>query len=140
MISRASRHDVADVSELLAPTGLEAPNPRDGTMFIAREGKLVGCIRLKEVAPQAVAIDRFVVREDRRGEGIGKQLMNAAMNHIGGALYIYCHEESKGFYEALGFSHCAPDALPEPVMEHFVSEGEYPAREGHPEHLFFTAR
>lgn len=139
-ITRASRHDTADIQELLEPFGLEAPSPRDGTAFIARDGKLTGCIRMKEVAPHAVVIDKMVVREDRRGEGLGAQLMQAAMNSRGGTLYLYCHEEFKGFFDKLGFEMIAPDALPEPVMEHFIQAGEYPAHEGHPEHIFLTAR
>ncbi|MFP5298538.1 MAG: GNAT family N-acetyltransferase [Actinomycetota bacterium] len=139
-ITKATRHDVADIQELLEPNGQEAPNPRDGVVFIARSGKVVGCLRLKEVAPHAVVIDKMTVAEDRRGEGIGKQLMQAAMNAKGGTLYLYCHEDAKEFYEGFGFTPVAPDALPEPVMDHFVHAGEYPAPEGHPSHHFFKAR
>jgi N-acetylglutamate synthase-like GNAT family acetyltransferase len=139
-ITKATRHDVSDIQELLEPAGQEAPNPRDGVVFIARAGKVVGTLRLKEVAPHAVVIDKMVVAEARRGEGIGSQLMQAAMNAKGGKLYLYCHEDVQGFYEKFGFEPIAPDALPEPVMDHFVEAGEYPSPAGHPAHHFFTAR
>lgn len=139
-ITKATRHDVTDIAELLEPYGQSPPEPRDGIVFIARAGKVLGTLRLKEVAPSAVVIDKMVVDEPRRGEGIGRQLMQAAMNAKGGKLYLYCHEDVRGFYEKFGFEPVAPDALPEPVMDHFVTAGEYPAPEGHPAHHFFTAR
>ncbi len=139
-ITKATRHDVADLEGLLGPLGQQAPNPRDGAVYVARAGKLVGCLRLKEVAPGAVVIDKMAVDPQRRGEGIGGQLMQAAMNAKGGTLYLYCHADAAGFYEKFDFKPVAPDALPEPVMEHFVAAGEYPAPEGHPEHHFLTAR
>lgn len=140
LITKASRHDTDDVRELLAAHGMAAPEPRDGVVFIARAGKVIGCLRLKEVAPGAVIIDKMIVDEPRRGEGIGAQLMQAAMNARGGKIYLYCHDDAKEFYENFGFERVAPDSLPEPVMDHFVEAGEYPAPEGHPEHVFFTAR
>lgn len=140
MITKATRHDTDDIRELLTSHGMEPPEPRDGVVYIARAGKVSGCIRLKEVAPGAVIIDKMIVDESKRGEGLGSQLMQAAMNARGGKLYLYCHADAKGFYEGFGFEPIAPDALPEPVMDHFVEAGEYPAPEGHPEHVFFTAR
>lgn len=139
-ITRASRHDVKALEELLAPAGVPAPNPRDGTTLIARSGKLVGCVRLKEVAPEAVAIDKLYVTEDGRGQGVGRRLLEAAMSHKGGALYVCCHADDREVFAPLGFSDIAPDALPVPVMDHFVEAGDYPAPEGHPEHVFLVAR
>lgn len=139
-ITKATRHDVSDLEEFLGGFDQTAPNPRDGVVFLARSGALAGTLRLKEVAPHAVVIDSFVVAEEKRGQGIGSQLLQTAMNAKGGKLYLYCHEDHRGFFTKKGFEPIAPATLPEPVMDHFVEAGEYPAPEGHPEHHFLTAR
>lgn len=138
-ITRATRHDMADVEEMLHAAGFTEGDPRNGTTFIARDGKVVGSVTLIEVAPQTLVVDDMVVREDRRGEGIGRRLMEAAMSSRGGTMYLCCHEEHIAFYEKLGFKQVAPDALLPPVAEHFEKSGELTPPEGH-EHFFMAAR
>ncbi len=138
-ITRATRHDMADVEELLKAHGWEDSDPREGTTFIARDGKVAGCVRLVEVAPHTLVVDDVLVREDRRGEGIGAQLMRAAMNSRGGTLYLCCHADKIDFYKQFGFNEVAPDALLEPVSNYFDKTGDLHPPEGH-EHFFMAAR
>ncbi|HEU4480352.1 MAG TPA: GNAT family N-acetyltransferase [Actinomycetota bacterium] len=138
-ITRATRHDMSDVEELLKSEGWEDHDLREGTTFIARDGKVVGCIRVVEVAPQTLVVDDVLVREDRRGEGIGRDLMRAAMNSRGGTMYLCCHDDKIGFYEKFGFTEVAVNALLEPVSEYFDRSGDLHPPEGH-EHFYLSAR
>jgi predicted GNAT family N-acyltransferase len=133
-ITRASRHDRADLAEFLAANGWDSPDLTAGVTFFARDGAVVGCVRLIEVAPQTVVVDDMVVAEGRRGEGIGGSLMRAAMNSRGGTLYLRCHDDVVGFYEQFGFA-----TVEEPDMPDAVRAFMGPAGDDHP-HLHMKAR
>lgn len=138
-ISRASRHDRDDVKELVEAQGWDATNLAEGTTLIARAGAVAGCVRLVEVEPRRVVLDDFVVREDQRGQGLGRRLMEAAMSNRGGTLYVCCHDDVVAFYEKLGFTRADYDDLPDTVKDYYRRVGDYPTDESH-EHIFLTAR
>jgi hypothetical protein len=88
-----------------------------------------------------VIIEDVLVDKDRRGAGIGAQVMRAAMNSRGGKLFLCCHPERTAFYQRLGFSELAFDEMPDSVKGWFI-EGEtapHQIPEGHVHH-FMTAR
>ena len=138
-IARASRHDKGDVKELIEAQGWDSTHVDEGTTLIAREGAVTGCVRLVEVEPQTVVIDDFVVREDKRGQGLGRQLMQAAMNNRGGTLYLCCHDDVLAFYEKLGFSQMPFEDLPESVQSYFERVDDHPTSHDH-QHFFLKAR
>jgi predicted N-acetyltransferase YhbS len=109
-----------------------------GVTFIARQGGIVGAIRLLEVGPQTVIVEDLVVHKDLRGNGIGAQLMRAAMNSRGGTMFLCCHDDVIPFYERFEFTAHPFEDLPEPVQEHFRATGEYPSSPE--EHYFLKAR
>jgi predicted N-acetyltransferase YhbS len=141
-ITRATRHDADDILSLLATNEwAEDFAPQKGKTFIARDGGVIGHVQLIEVEPQTVVIDQVLVLEARRGDGIGTKLMQAAMNSLGGKLFLCCHEERIPFYERLGFQlleNGFGDA-PEPVQTFWREVDDFPTPEGH-EHFFMTAR
>ena len=141
-ITRATRHDKDDIRELLQTHDRgEEVDLDEGKAFIARDGKVIGCLRMIEVEPQTVVIDNVLVQEDRRGKGIGTQLMQGAMNNQGGKLFLCCHEDRIAFYERLGFSLLRNgfDDAPASVQEYWRKVKDYPTEPGH-EHFFLTAR
>jgi N-acetylglutamate synthase-like GNAT family acetyltransferase len=121
-ITRATRHDRGDIAELLTRNGWDAHADR-GTTFFARDGAVIGCIRLVEVAPATVVVDDMVVDETRRHQGIGSDLMRAAMNSRGGTLYLRCNDEHEPFYARFGFSQISRGELPEAVRTHMDEDG-----------------
>jgi N-acetylglutamate synthase-like GNAT family acetyltransferase len=129
-VTRATRHDQADIEELLGSEGRDVAEPRSGSFFLAREGAAVGCARLWEVAPQTLVVRDVVVASDRRREGIGSQLMRAAMNSRGGTLYLRCTVQVAPFFERFGFAPTAADAVPEEVAGHFDLYGSGGGAEG----------
>lgn len=140
-ITRATRHDKDDIFELLREWDDEV-DLAEGKAYIARDGNVVGCVRMIEVEPQVVVVDSVYVKEDRRGQGIGAQVMQAAMNSQGGKLFLCCHGDRIAFYERLGFSQLPNgfDDAPASVQSYWRKVDDYPVPENHEEHFFLTAR
>lgn len=138
-ITRASRHDKTDVAAFLGEEGWDSSEPDRGVIFFARDGRVVGSIRLVEVEPQIVVVDDFVVAAGRRGEGIGRALMQAAMNSRGGTMYLCCHDDRMRFYSHFGFSEIPIDEAPDSVREYWEKIGDWPTEPGH-DHYFMRAR
>ena len=139
-ITRGTRHDKADLKELLDGHGWTEVNLDEGTAFIARDGAIAGCVRITEVAPQILMVDDVLVREDKQGQGIGRALMQAAMNARGGTMYLVCHQERLRFYEHLGFTELSPDDIPEAALDYMRKVGDHPQPPDHPRHFYLTAR
>ena len=138
-ITRATRHDRDDVRELIEAQGWDPEHLNEGTTLIARDGPVAGCVRLIEVAPQTVVIDDLLVREDKRGQGVGAQLMKAAMNNRGGTLYLVCHEDVIPFYERFDFTRTTFEDLPEPVKD-YLNRVEPDLHTSDHDHFYLTAR
>jgi predicted N-acetyltransferase YhbS len=138
-ITRATRHDKADLKELLEEHGWGDSSVDVGTIFMARDGGVVGCVKIVEVAPQTLVLDDMLVSEGRRGQGIGADLMRAAMNSRGGTMWLCCHEELISFYDRFGFAVVPEAELPEPVVSYLESVDDIPAPEGHI-HYYMKAR
>jgi N-acetylglutamate synthase-like GNAT family acetyltransferase len=140
-ITRASRHDKSDLEGFFEQEDWDDPVLDRGVAFIARDGAIVGTVRLIEMDPTTLVVEDVLVKSDRRGAGIGANIMRAAMNSRGGTMYLACHPERLRFYKDLGFSEVDFDAMPEPVTGYFEEHGDAPHQldEGHVHH-FMKAR
>lgn len=138
-ITCATRHDKSDLEDFYKANDWDDANVGGGVAFIARDGSIVGAMRLVELGPEAVVVDHVLVAEDRRGKGIGESLMKAAMNSRGGKLFLSCHEPRIPFYERLGFRVLPVDEFPEPAVEYWKKVGDIPWSPDHV-HYFMTAR
>ena len=141
-ITRATRHDEADRLEFLKAHDWDHHSgERKMVSFIARDGGIVGNVSLIEIDPQTLVVEDVLVHKDRRGQGVGRQLLQAAMNSRGGKLYLCCHEDALGFYDKFGFTQQPFDELPEPIKEFMIEDEAAPHQvdPGHV-HYFLTAR
>ncbi len=141
-ITRATRHDQADRTEFFESHGWDYHKGHlKEVAFIARDGGIVGNVTLLEIDPQTLVVEDVVVEVKRRGEGIGRKLMQGAMNSRGGKLYLCTHPETMGFYEKLGFDEVLFDELPERIQQFMIEDDVAPHQlaEGHVHH-FLTAR
>lgn len=139
LITRATRHDRQDLDSFYSANDWGDHHLDKGTAFLAREGAVVGALTLIEVEPQTVVIEDVLVEPARRGNGLGTQLMKAAMNSRGGTLFLCCHEERLDFYRRLGFDDVPFEQLPEPVQTFMREDGAFPFTEDHV-HYFMKAR
>lgn len=78
------------------------------THFVAiHEGEVVGTLRIVFM-PEHAKIGRVAVRRAHRGQGIARQMMNAAMEHcraLGvGRFFLTAQTDKVGLYEKLGFA------------------------------------
>ncbi|MFN2525565.1 MAG: GNAT family N-acetyltransferase [Actinomycetota bacterium] len=139
LITRSTRHDKEDLRKLLADHGSEGVDLDEGVAFVARDGDLIGCVRLVEAAPQIVVVDDVLVAEGNRGQGVGERLMRAAMNSRGGTLFLCCHAERIAFYVRLGFAEVEIADVPEEVVDYWRKVDDYPTPPDHVHH-FLKAR
>ena len=84
-------------------------------------------------------VSDMVVVAARRGEGIGRALMQAAMNSRGGTLYLSTHDDTIAFYERFGFAEVPEADLPATVVAFMESSGDLPNTPEH-HHHFMRAR
>lgn len=140
-ITRATRHDTSDLEEFFKSESWDDPVLDSGKAFIARDGAIMGNVRLIEMVPEVLVVEDVLVKEDRRGQGIGTKLMQAMMKSRGGTLYLCCHPERLRFYTDLGFSEQLFEDLPASVRAYFEEHGDSPDRLS-PDHIhhFMKAR
>lgn len=141
-ITRATRHDQADrLSFFEAHEWDHHTGPLKEIPFIARDGGIVGNVSLLEVDPQTLIVEDVLVHKERRKEGIGRRLMQAAMNSRGGKLFLCCHSDTLGFYSKFGFTEVPFEDLPERIQQFMIEDDAAPHQlaEGHVHH-FLTAR
>jgi putative acetyltransferase len=89
---------------------------RGGRVFMAiRGGEAVGCVALIAMADGGYEVAKMTVREDLRGSGLGKQLMQACIDEGVrlGAPRLYLETNSSlapaiGLYRSMGFEDLAP--------------------------------
>ncbi|MDQ3958395.1 MAG: GNAT family N-acetyltransferase [Actinomycetota bacterium] len=139
-VTRATRHDRADIEQLYEEHGWGgAHDLGKGTAFIARDGGVVGALRVVEVEPNTLVIDGVLVKDGRRNEGIGRRLMTTAMTSRGGTMYLCCHDDRLRFYGHFGFAEIPVEEAPESVRDYWTAVGDWPTEPGH-EHFFLKAR
>ncbi len=95
---------------------------RGGSVFLAvHNGKVVGCCALLALRPDEFEVAKMAVTESCRGMGIGRRLLERAIDaaRASGASRLYLETNRKleaavGLYESLGFRHLPPEAIVSP--------------------------
>ena len=68
---------------------------------------LIGVCRFYELEKDVYKIGRIAVLKEYRNKGLGKEIVNSAINYIkelkAKKIYIYSQLHAVGFYEKLGF-------------------------------------
>lgn len=109
----ATEEDVADAMRLWTEAGFRMTDDdalddaHDTEVVVARcnDGSLVGAGRATRPGLN-VRLDRVYVRDDARGHGVGRAIvehLKLLTAPIRGALYVEAHREELGFYSLLGF-------------------------------------
>ncbi len=79
--------------------------------------QVVGCAALELVWRDLAEIKSLAVDESRRGQGIGRQLVDAALQeaHRLGLVRVFALTREQSFFERLGFRVVAKETLPHKV-------------------------
>jgi len=89
--------------------------PGGHILFAERNGAMVGTVALKHHGDGRYELTKMAVTASCRGEGIGRRLLEAAIDRFracrGGVLYLESHSSltpAITLYESVGFRHEAP--------------------------------
>ena len=90
--------------------------PPDGRLLLAEcDGQAAGCVALKRIDPETCELTRLYVKPDFRDQGIGWQLVDAAISEARRSRYkqmiLNCHASmtrAQGIYGVVGFQQIAP--------------------------------
>lgn len=88
--------------------------------WVARQQEIIGALSLSPVAGGFWLTGLFVAPE-WRNQGIASQLMAHAMRQLSGPVWLFCHPDLQGFYEAAGFAPAG--ALPQSLGEKLMRYG-----------------
>lgn len=116
-VTRAGRHDRSDLKEFIESRRGEV-DITEGTAMIAREGSIIGCIRLIEVDSGTLVYDDVLVAEGR-AQTVAKQLIQAAMNNKGGAIFAAASTAETDLFTGFGFAPVERSEAPPPVLEYW---------------------
>lgn len=84
-----------------------------GELWVARDGQeIVGALEIVPIGEVQVVLHVAVVRADRRGEGIGTQLMRVAFSSYEAEWWTETRSERIAFYERLGFGVVPLEDMP----------------------------
>jgi len=118
----AAAADFDAITALLRDAGLPGDGLREhlGDAIIARDDAgLVACAALEVYGDDAL-LRSVAVRQDHRGTGVGRAIVEAAMMHADrrGVRHLYLFTLSaQRFFEQLGFVVSSRDALPAALHE-----------------------
>ena len=99
-------------------------NPRDldwHRFVVAADDRagLVGCAQVRVHARGTRELASVAVTADRRGSGIGGQLVEAILARDPGDLYLMTRRETASYFERFGFRRIAPAEAPSDFRRQF---------------------
>jgi len=124
-ITKAVLADIPTMQELVAPeieSGIILVRSDDEiatnirSYILAKDGnELVGFCALHIHEPSLAELRSLIVKENYRGQKIGEQLINKAMNEAGilGLQKVLSLTYKQSFFERLGFVEIPKESLPE---------------------------
>ena len=125
--------DFAEVSDLLHFYGLSDLDKDTQkrvfensyvTIFIKDEDKLIGVGRALSDGICQGAIYNIAVRDEYRGKGIGKLIVDQILSRLPGCnVVLYTHPKHIGLYEHWGFRRMHTSYAKFPQEEHYEQEG-----------------
>ncbi|MBN2044970.1 MAG: GNAT family N-acetyltransferase [Anaerolineales bacterium] len=114
MLRNAEKQDSIAIRTLvrsanLNPFGL---NWRRFVVAVNLSRHVIGCVQLKPHRDGSLELASLVVKEEWRGSGIARALIEKIVENHDGCLYLMCRTDLGSFYEQFGFNQAANQALP----------------------------
>ncbi|WP_339522480.1 GNAT family N-acetyltransferase [Pseudomonas sp. EA_35y_Pfl2_R111] len=83
-------------------------------LWVAEDQEIVAALCLHKVA-HGHWLTSLLVDSTRRGQGMARQLIEAALADCTTPVWLFCHPQLSDFYQLLGFIPCTD--LPQPLAE-----------------------
>ncbi|MBQ0988548.1 GNAT family N-acetyltransferase [Micromonospora sp. H61] len=94
-------------------------DPGGDVLIVRDEAKIVGCVALVRSSDDVFELSKMAVTPAVRGKGIGRQLIQAAIDRARtlGATTLFLGSSTKlpnavRLYESAGFKHVSPEQIP----------------------------
>ena len=103
---------------------LDEPDIDKADRFIKDEDRLIGVGRALSDGICQGAIYNIAVRDEYRGKGIGKLIVDQILSRLSGCnVVLYTHPKHIGLYEHWGFRRMHTSYAKFPQEEHYEQEG-----------------
>lgn len=125
-ITHARNEDAIEILDLLAQRGWDEQFDFErGTIFIAGDQEVVGCLQITALDDAIAVLDLLLVDKQRRREGIGTALVRSALTEYPQEIYVSCRQDAVRFYERFEFTLLAGgvDQAPQPVRRVWLDGG-----------------
>ena len=111
-----------------------------GEVWVARDdGEVVGVVHVVQAEPGTSYVETALVTADRRGAGIGADLLRTVHAAHPGGFVLACHDNRIAFYERLGYEVVVASDLTEPVRDHAYLVKDLPGTPDHVHHMMRRA-
>lgn len=90
---------------------------KGGQAWVARQHELLAALSLGEV-DEGYWLTGLLVAPERRGEGLARRLIEAALRSVEGPVWLFCHPRLLEFYRPMGFE--AAQRLPRTLGERLM--------------------
>lgn len=113
-LREAAREDQGAIRSLVITGGIN-PTGLDWERFTVAEsdsGEVIGCVQLKPHRDGSLELASLAVREDWRGRGIARTLIEALIEAQEGELYLMCRSGLGPLYEKFGFYALEEEEMP----------------------------
>jgi len=103
VIRPARAQDKATITAMVRGAHLNPIDLQWARFLIAEDAR--GIVGVGQIRPHADASElaSLVVREDRRGQGVGGQLVRALIAQTPGTLVLFCGSDMESYYGRFGF-------------------------------------
>lgn len=113
LLRPATEADRSAILGLMRPGDYNRVNLQPNCFLVAEDaGTVIGIGQIKRHRDGTPELASLVVAAERRGEGIGRALVQALVARHQGPLYLFCLAALASFYTALGFQQVARRHLP----------------------------
>jgi amino-acid N-acetyltransferase len=102
-IRSARTDDQATITAMVRGARLNPMDLRWQRFLVAEDETGIVCVGQIRPHPGAPELASLVVREDRRGQGVGRQLIRALLAQSQGTLVLFCRPQLESYYAQFGF-------------------------------------
>lgn len=115
LIRRATAADQAAIRQMVHEARLDPTDLHWSHFVVAEEGNEVVGIGQIRPYPKCRELGSLVVREDRRGQGIGGLVIRALLEGEPGDVYLECSSRMASYYVRFGFQEIRWQDAPMPL-------------------------